>query len=261
MLDERFWRRYLCTLLQLTMPGLMTSYSWKMTRPSAKSEYSQLTYGATPSEFIQLRYVFSSRLSSKFSRPFTLHPNKKLKNEVEKAIRIERLPPMARSNPNARRGDCWTDWQRMPNSTCKPRSPRLPESKSSCSPICPPAVALSPPCAANRSPKRTNIKTLKTRFQSNLKWFQYPERFHGNAGIHGRDLLEQVSVHLRVGNVRAEIGAAPVRSRLLQLVIDPAQQDGLRRQFHELLDALIRSKQVRQARAVLKRDLIEQTNL
>jgi hypothetical protein len=48
---------YLCTLFQLTMPGLIMSYNWKITRPSARSEYSQFTYGSTPIEFIQFLYA------------------------------------------------------------------------------------------------------------------------------------------------------------------------------------------------------------
>ena len=45
------------TRFQSTHPGRMTSYSWKMTRPSLRSLYRWLTYGDTPIEFIQLRYT------------------------------------------------------------------------------------------------------------------------------------------------------------------------------------------------------------
>jgi hypothetical protein len=48
---------YLWTLFQLTMPGFIMSYNWQITRPSARSEYSQFTYGSTPIEFIQFLYA------------------------------------------------------------------------------------------------------------------------------------------------------------------------------------------------------------
>ena len=52
---------YVCTRFQSTIPGLIISYSWKIIMPSARSLYSQFTWGFTPMLFIQLRYAVDKR--------------------------------------------------------------------------------------------------------------------------------------------------------------------------------------------------------
>lgn len=66
-----------------------------------------------------------------------------------------------------------------------------------------------------------------------------PERVERDAGIVGRDLPQQVRVDLGVGHVLLEVGAAARDAGRLQLVVHPAQQDGLRRQRQQVLDALL----------------------
>jgi hypothetical protein len=87
------------------------------------------------------------------------------------------------------------------------------------------------------------------------------ERLHRHAALLRRDRLEQVGVDLRVVDVALEVVAAAVGARALQVVVHPAQQDLLRAQLHQVFDLLAVGKQTRQTRAVLQRDLVEQSYL
>lgn len=86
-------------------------------------------------------------------------------------------------------------------------------------------------------------KVRKPRQQKNdnNSWSQrgYPQGFHRDAGIERCDLLEQVGVHLRVGNVGVEIGATSVGARLFQLVVNPTEKDSFGRKLHQFLNAFV----------------------
>lgn len=89
----------------------------------------------------------------------------------------------------------------------------------------------------------------------------YPQGFHRDASIEWSDLLQQICIHFRVGDVAGEIGAASVGARLFQLEVDPAEENGFGREFHQLFNSLIVAQQVGQAWAVFQGDLIKQPNL
>ena len=76
--------------------------------------------------------------------------------------------------------------------------------------------------------------------------------------VRGGDLVEEVGVGLAVLDVAGEVGDPVRRPGPLQLVVDPAEQDGLRAHLHQTLELLPALKQVRQARALLQADLVKQ---
>jgi len=70
-----------------------------------------------------------------------------------------------------------------------------------------------------------------------------------------------MDVDYRVLDVAGEVGDATATAGLTQVVVDPAQQNLLRRQLHQVLQRLVVLQQRRQAGLVVEVDQCEQTDL
>lgn len=84
--------------------------------------------------------------------------------------------------------------------------------------------------------------------------------FESDASRVGRDLLDEVGVDLRVGDVRLEIVTPPHYTGVLQVMVHPSEEDRLGGEFEEVLDPLPVLQQGGQAWTVLEGDLVEQAD-
>ena len=85
---------------------------------------------------------------------------------------------------------------------------------------------------------------------------------HGaDAGVTWRDLVQQVDVRHRVLDVTGEVGDLAAAGAASQVVVDPADEDLLGRQLHEVLQTLAVQQQRRQVRVLVQVDVAQQTNL
>ena len=85
------------------------------------------------------------------------------------------------------------------------------------------------------------------------------ERRH--AQVARRDLAQQVDVGDRVADVAGEVRDLPAAVGARQVVVDPADEDLLRRQPHQLLEALALEEERREARVLVEVDVAEQADL
>ena len=85
---------------------------------------------------------------------------------------------------------------------------------------------------------------------------------HGaDACVTRRDLVQQVDVRHRVLDVTGEVGDLAAAGAASQVVVDPADEDLLGRQLHEVLQTLALQQQRRQVRVLVQVDVAQQTNL
>lgn len=87
-----------------------------------------------------------------------------------------------------------------------------------------------------------------------------PEGVQIDVGIVAGDLLEEMRVDLRVDNVRLEVGATTRDAGTLQVMVHPAQEDGLRGHLHEVLQPLVVEEEAGQARAAVQGDVAEEAD-
>lgn len=88
-------------------------------------------------------------------------------------------------------------------------------------------------------------------------------RAHGgrvDAVLGGGDLLEEVDVRLRVLDVAGEVVDALADASLLEMVVDPAEEEHIGREGQQVGEGLVALEEAREARAALQVDLGEQAD-
>ena len=83
----------------------------------------------------------------------------------------------------------------------------------------------------------------------------------GDTCIPGSDLVQQVDVGNRVLDVALEVADLAATSRAIQMEVDPADQDLLWGQLHELLQALSLQQQGSQVGVLMQVDVSKKANL
>jgi len=67
-------------------------------------------------------------------------------------------------------------------------------------------------------------------------------------------------IDLGIDDVRLEVGASPRDASTLQMVVDPSQEDGLRRHLHQILETFVVKEKASQSWTAVQSDVAEQTD-
>ena len=82
-----------------------------------------------------------------------------------------------------------------------------------------------------------------------------------HSGISGRDLVQQVDVGDRILDVAGEVLDLAAAGGACKVVVDPADEDLLGREAHELFQRLTLVQQRGQVRVLVQVDVAEETDL
>ncbi len=116
-----------------------------------------------------------------------------------------------------------------------------------------------PTCTVHNRRDRPSASTSDVRWANRQHTYVFSLR--GDPGVSGGDLVQQVDVRYRVLDVACEVADLAAAVGPGEVVVDPADENFLRGELHEILQCLSLHQQCGQVRIHVQVDVTQQTNL